>query len=154
MFLFLAVAYFALLHLPFFRRRRWWDTLRERGAWALGLSLFTAGGLQVSLPELFQPLVPDYMRSLLAPTTLVYGGGLALLTSAIGVVWRRFRSLTSWGVIAMLAAFLPANLHVAMNGAQLPYGAGTLPPNDWLAWSSVPMQLVHMGWAWLVGRRR
>jgi uncharacterized membrane protein len=154
MFLVLAIAWFALLHLPFFRQRKLWDTFRERGAWALGLSLFTAGGLHVSMPELFVPMVPDYMRSMLSPTTLVYGGGFALLASSLGVVWRRVRSLASYGVIGMLAAFLPANLHVAQNGAQLPYGAGELPPDSWLAWSSVPMQFVYMGWAWLVGRRR
>jgi uncharacterized membrane protein len=153
MFLVLAIAYFALLHLPFCRQRKLWDTFRERGAWALGLSLFTAGGLHVSLPELFVPMVPDYMRSMVSPATLVLGGGIALLASSLGVVWRRVRSLASHGVIGMLAVFLPANLHLAQHGAQLPYG-GELPPDSWLAWSSVPMQFVYMGWAWLVGRRR
>ena len=150
MFLVLSILFFAVLHLRFFRKRRWWNTLRERAAWALGLSLFAAGALHVAVPQVFAAIVPDYLP---APQMLVYAGGASLLGGSFGVVWKRLRKFTSYGVIGMLLAFLPANLNVAMNGAKLPDGLGELPPDHWLAWTSVPMQFVYMAWAWLVGRR-
>ncbi|MFK7740302.1 MAG: hypothetical protein AB8H80_08255 [Planctomycetota bacterium] len=151
MFLILSILFFALLHLPWFRKRRWWNTLKERAAWALGLSLFAAGALHLSVPAVFAAIVPDYMPS---PQKLVYAGGAALMTGSLGVIWKRVRRFTSYGVIGMLLAFLPANINLAMHGAELPNAVGTVPPNHWLAWSSVPMQFVYMAWAWLVGRKR
>ena len=153
MFLVLLLVSFGVLHLKFFRKRKTWNTLQERAVWALAISLFAAGLLHFAIPDLFVAMLPDYLP---AHRELVYTGGGALLAGSFGVLFKRVRRWASRGVTGMIAAFLPANIEVALNGLSVSDaldGVQDLPANHWLGWATVPMQLLYMVWSWRVGRR-
>lgn len=153
MFLALLLVIFAVLHLPFFRKRARWNTLKERAAWALAASLIIAGALHFTFPGVFAGMIPEWLP---ARQELAYAGGGVLTLGGLGVIWKKVRRLASLGVTGMLAAFMPANIDVALHGLDLPGQQADLPAGHWLGWASVPMQLVYMFWSWKVagGRRK
>jgi uncharacterized membrane protein len=52
------------------------------------------------------------------------------------------RRRAGWGLVALLIAVFPANLHAALN--TLPMGSGA--PNPILNWLRLPFQLVFILW--------
>ena len=67
--------------------------------------------------------------------------GLTLLITPL-------RALAAWGVILLLLAVFPANLHMALHPAAT--GAGDLP--QWLLWLRLPLQAVLIAWAYAYTR--
>jgi uncharacterized membrane protein len=53
------------------------------------------------------------------------------------------RRIAGWGLVALLIAIFPANLHMAMNDVPMP----GRPPNPTLNWLRLPFQLVFILWA-------
>jgi uncharacterized membrane protein len=91
-------------------------------------------------PAFFMAIMPPYLPwhrelVLLSGVAEVVLGGLVLPT--------RTRRLASWGLIALLVAVFPANVHMALN----PELFATIP--SWLLWARLPLQGV-MGW-WVYG---
>ena len=62
---------------------------------------------------------------------------------------RRARWIARWGLVALYVAVFPANLHMALSGAQLDPGN---PLPAWAAWARLPFQAVFILWAIWVTR--
>ena len=58
----------------------------------------------------------------------------------------RTRRLAGWGLLALLVAVFPANLHMALAHEQLGVPG-------WLAWGRLPLQLPLMWWVWRVASK-
>lgn len=73
---------------------------------------------------------------------LVYLSGLVEIMLGIALVIPKFTQLAAWGLIGLLIAVLPANIHMAVNHDLYPeYSVAVL-------WLRLPLQIVLMGWAY------
>jgi hypothetical protein len=66
-----------------------------------------------------------------APLTMIYVSGVAELLGGIGLLMPGTSRLAAWGLVALLVAIFPANLHVVLTGAN----AAGLPSSPWYTWS-------------------
>lgn len=90
----------------------------------------------------FMAMMPPYLP---AHRALVLVSGAIEVALAVGLLIPRTRRWAAWGVIALLVAVFPANVHVALNnlpmfGATEGLGAGN--------WLRLPVQLLLIAWAW------
>jgi uncharacterized membrane protein len=99
-----------------------------------------AGANHFRTPALYLGMMPPWLPWQLA---LVYASGAAEILGGIGVLVPFARKFSGWGLIALLIAVFPANLHVAMQGH--------MPGFDFspqMLWLRLPFQLVMMVWVW------
>ncbi len=101
---------------------------------AIGVQHFTA-------PEGFVAIVPPYLPAALL---LVYISGVAEILGGLGVIPFATRKWAGWGIIALLVAVFPANLHMALNPQDFPEVA------TGFIYGRLPFQLVFAVWAWWV----
>lgn len=101
-----------------------------------------AGVMHFVRPEFYQAMMPPYLpwhgMLILLSGIAEAGLGLALLVPAL-------RPYAAWGIIVLLIAIFPANIHIALNNVPLfgnPEGAGV-----W-NWVRLPFQGVLALWAW------
>jgi uncharacterized membrane protein len=110
--------------------------------WAMGLFYIGGGIVHLANPGFYLPMMPPYLPYHLA---LVYLSGLAEIVLGAAVLIPRMRPLAAWGIVLLLIAVFPANLHIAMNNVPLAgaeHGAGV-----W-NWVRLPLQAVLIAWAW------
>lgn len=107
--------------------------------WLMSLSYVAAGTNHFVAPDFYLGMMPDYLPWHLG---LVYLSGAAEIVLGIAVLVPGLRVLAAWGIIALLLAVFPANVHVAMR--QMPMG--DLDP-VW-SWVRVPFQALFIAWAW------
>ena len=62
---------------------------------------------------------------------------------------RRFRRAAGWGLIALLVAVFPANLHVALQGHMPGLNVSPL-----MLWLRLPLQPGLITWVWWVALKR
>ena len=107
--------------------------------WLLGLLFLAAGANHFRDPEFYLRMMPPYLPwhrelVLLSGSCEIVLGGLLLVP--------RYTRYAAWGLIALLIAVFPANLHMAIHGEDFPeFSAVEL-------WSRLPMQGVLMAWAY------
>ena len=97
-----------------------------------GISHFTG-------PEFFVAIVPPYLP---APLALVYISGVAEIMGGIGVIPFATRKWAGWGLIALLVAVYPANIHMALHPEDFPDASETF------LYGRLVIQLVLFAWAW------
>src|SRR5262249_60888187 len=71
--------------------------------------------------------------------------GVAEVVLGLAVLVPQIRRLAAWGIILLLIAIFPANLHIAMHDVPL-FGA-TQGAGVW-NWIRLPFQGVLIAWAW------
>lgn len=111
----------------------------------LGGSMVLAGINHFVNPKLYLMIMPSYLpwhRPLVALSG-VCEIGLGLL-----VFVPRFRRAAGWGLIALLVAVFPANLHMALNPERF------APIPVWALWLRLPLQAVLIAWAEWATRER
>ena len=108
--------------------------------WAVGAFFIVAGANHFLHPRPYLAMMPS---SLPAPAALVAVSGVAEILGGVGLLIPRVRALAAWGLILLLLAVFPANLHVALHswpGVDLP---------SWVLWLRLPLQPLFI---WLVYR--
>lgn len=101
-----------------------------------------AGLLHFITPETYLPLMPDALPAHMA---LIYVSGVAEVLGGVGLLVPKTRRAAAWGLIALLLAVWPANIHVAVENVPLfgaEEGAGVL------NWVRVVGQVPLIAWAW------
>jgi uncharacterized membrane protein len=84
-------------------------------------------------------IVPPYLPWHLL---LVYLSGVLEIVLGLLLLTRKFTRIAAWGLIALLVAVSPANIHMAINHGLYPeYSVTAL-------WLRLPLQLVLMAWAY------
>ena len=107
--------------------------------YVLGL-LFAASGVNHFVnPDFYLKIMPPYLPWHLA---LVYLSGF--FESALGLLLLapRFERAAAWGLVALLVAVSPANVHMALNPELYP----EIPPA--VLWLRLPLQLALIAWAY------
>jgi uncharacterized membrane protein len=95
-------------------------------------------------PGFYVRIIPPDLPS---PQWLNLLSGLAEIVLGVFLLEPRARVLAAWGIIALLIAVFPANLHVAirnLGGPDFAPGAG----NAFANWARLPLQIVFIAWAW------
>ena len=99
---------------------------------AVGVTHFTD-------PAQFMLIVPPYLPY---PLALVYVSGAAEILGGLGLLWSRTRTWAAWGLITLLIAVYPANIHMLVNEIYLP----DMPREKWLLWARMPVQFLFALW--------
>lgn len=117
----------------------------DRSRTLLGALFVGAGINHFLIPRAYQAIVPPSMREDAA--RLVAISGVAEIAGGVGVLLPRTRRLAGLGLIALLAAVFPANLHMARE----PDSFSRIP--RWALYGRLPLQPLMMLWAWRATRR-
>ena len=101
-----------------------------------------AGANHFRAPDFYLPMMP---ASLPWPLGLIYVSGIAEMVLGVGLLAPALRRTAAWGLIALLIAVFPANLHVALHN--IPIGGRSEGLGVW-NWIRLPLQGVLIAWAW------
>lgn len=112
----------------------------------LGLSFVGAGLNHFAMPRPYRRIVPPWMGDPPTRATLVVLSGVAEVAGGLGVLLPRTRRLAGFGLIALLVAVFPANLHMARN----PREFHRIP--RWALYARLPLQPLAMWWVWRATR--
>lgn len=107
----------------------------------LGAFFILAGLNHFVAPRTYRALMPDYLP---AHRELVAASGVAEIALGLLAFAPPARRLTRWGLIALLLAIFPANLHMALHVERY----SRFPPA--LLWLRLPLQPVLIAWVWRV----
>ena len=112
----------------------------------MGLLYISAGVTHFRAPELYARIVPPQFPQ---PIALVYLSGAAEIVLGAGVLFRRTRRHSAWGLVALLLAVFPANVHMATNGlaAEMVLDRARR-TTQLIAWIRLPLQAILIRWAW------
>ena len=110
-----------------------WGSLRGPLRALLALLFVTAGTLHFIVPSSFVQIVPPYLPW---PLALVWVSGACEILGGCGLLVPRLRRAAGWGLIALLVAVFPANLHMALGDV----GVRGLAIPPLLLWLRLPVQ--------------
>ncbi len=112
--------------------------------YGLALLFVGAGALHVIRPEIFERIVPP---ALPAPRLLVLLSGAAEVAGGLGLLLPATRRGAAWGLLALLVAVFPANVHMLQLADSLHIPA-------WMLWARLPLQPLLMAAVWWAAGRR
>jgi uncharacterized membrane protein len=90
-------------------------------------------------PDFYLRIMPPYLPW---PSALHLTAGFFEVVLGVMLLFQRFQKLAAWGLIALLLAIYPANIHMAVNHDLYP----ELPMV--FHWIRLPLQFVMIAWAW------
>jgi uncharacterized membrane protein len=107
----------------------------------LALFFVSAGVSHFTNPDFFVSILPPYLP---AQLELVYASGVFEILGGLGVLLPATRRWAGFGLVALLLAVYPANIHMAANPE--PFVAQGTPL--WALYLRLPLQFVFIAWAW------
>jgi uncharacterized membrane protein len=118
--------------------------LRTISRWVLAIFFVVAGANQFRAPEMYRGMMPPWLPW---PEAMNAISGAAEILGGVGLIapWAWARRWAGWGLLALLVAVFPANVHVALQGK--------MPGTDFSAavlWWRLPFQAVFAAWVWWV----
>jgi len=109
-----------------------------------GFLFAAAGAMHFIRPGMYENIVPPQLGH--APE-LVAISGIAEIVGGLGLMIPRTRRAAGLGLIALLVAVWPANIHMAFEANRF---AAVAPA--WILWARVPLQVVMIWWTERVSR--
>lgn len=107
--------------------------------WLFGILFILAGINHFAQTDFYVRIMPPYLPWHLE---LVYLSGLLEVLLGTMLLIRRYTTLAAWGLIALLIAVFPANIHMALNPELYPSMAPLV------LWLRLPLQGVLIAWAY------
>jgi len=107
--------------------------------WLLAAVFIAAGANHFYNPDFYVRIMPPYLPWHLE---LVYVSGVLEILLGVLLLITRFSVLAAWGLIALLIAVFPANIHMAVHPdlyPEIPRG---------LLYARLPFQGVFIAWTW------
>lgn len=83
-------------------------------------------------------MIPPYLPN---PRLLVFLSGVAEIMLGAGLLFPETRSLSAWGIILMLIAFMPVHIYMLQSEKFRKL-------SRWALWARLPLQLVLIYWAY------
>ena len=117
------------------------STARRIALGLLSLTFVSVGVLHFVRGALFEAIVPPWLP---APHLLVVVSGVFEILGGLGVLVPGTRRWAGWGLVALLIAVFPANIHMALEADHFAAAMGTPP---WALYARLPLQLVLAAWA-------
>lgn len=112
-------------------------TARNASRYLLATFFITAGANHFLNPSIYLAMMPPWLPD---PEALNQISGAAEIAGGIGVLYPRTRHAAAIGLIILLLAIFPANLHIAIHG----WPGTTIP--SWALWARLPFQLAFIAW--------
>ncbi|MCB1179294.1 MAG: DoxX-like family protein [Leptospiraceae bacterium] len=97
-----------------------------------------AGCMHFIIPDFYIKIMPPYVPM---HHEMVFVSGLAEIILGFGVMGRKSRRISAWGIIILLVAVFPANVHAYLN-------SDTMNTPEWLLLIRLPFQGVLIYWAY------
>lgn len=119
------------------------SSVRRWSRYACGALYIVAGANHFLRPDLYVRIMPPYLPWHMGLVLL--SGAIEMLLGAL-LLWQRTRRAAAWGLIALLVAIFPANLHMALNPRVFPQ----VP--EALLWLRLPFQPLLILWAYAYTR--
>jgi uncharacterized membrane protein len=110
----------------------------------LAFAFVAVGTTHFTNPDFFLAIVPPYLP---APLALVYISGFFEIVGGLGILVPKLRTLAGYGLIALMIAVYPANIHMAMNPDQFPDMSPTA------LYARLPIQFVMIAIVWWATRQ-
>lgn len=107
--------------------------------WALGLAFVAAGVNHFANPDFYVRIMPP---DLPWHAELVFWSGVAEVVLGLLALPARTAPLAGWGLVALLVAVFPANVHMAVHPERFPRFPA------WLLLARLPLQGVFIWWAY------
>ena len=107
--------------------------------WLYGVLFAFAGANHFVSTDFYVRIMPPYLPWHLP---LVYGSGVCEFALGVMLLIRRVERFAAWGMIALIVAVTPANVHMALNAELYPAFSPTA------LWVRLPLQLVLIAWAY------
>lgn len=104
-----------------------------------------AGIMHFVIPKTYEAIVPSYVP--ISARDAVLYSGVGELAGGIGVAVPQTRRAAGWGLIALLIAVFPANVHMALNPEQIK-GLDTRKVPRWALWGRLPLQFLMIWQVW------
>lgn len=105
----------------------------------IGLAFAAAGANHFFNPAFYERMMPEYLP---APAGLVALSGIAECGLGLLALSSRHQKVAGWGLLALLVAVFPANLHMALHPDRFP-----AVPEPFL-WLRLPFQPLLMAAVW------
>jgi len=112
---------------------------------ALAALFVGAGTMHFVDSAFFEAIVPPYVPY---PVEVVYLTGVCEIFGGIGLLMPSMRRWACYGLVALLIAVFPANVHMAIDDVQPP---GIPPVSPALLWLRLPLQYVLILWVLWAG---
>ncbi len=110
--------------------------------WVMGGFYIAAGVNHFVNPAFYLNIMPPYLPW---HEALVLLSGIAEVVLGVAVLVPPLRRVAAWGIIVLLVAIFPANLHQAWNDVPM---LGTEQSLGVWRWVRLPLQGVLILWAW------
>lgn len=107
--------------------------------WLFALLFVLAGLNHFRNPDFYVTIMPPYLPR---HRDLVYLSGVAEIVLGVLLVIPRTTVLAAWGLIALLIAVFPANVHMALRAEEYPRFAPAL------IYARLPLQALLLAWAY------
>src|SRR6187549_2287017 len=111
--------------------------LKTWSRYLLGVFFIAAGINHFVNPAFYVAIMPPYLPW---QSQLVFVSGMAEVALGFLLLFRRW---AAWGLIALLVAVFPANVHMALHPELYP----SISPL--LLWLRMPLQPMLIAWAWV-----
>jgi uncharacterized membrane protein len=112
---------------------------KRSARYIFGIGFIIAGANHFVMTPFYVSIVPPYLPW---PLALVVISGVAEIGLGTLLLVRRWSTLAAWGLIALLIAVFPANLHMALHPELYPWAPVAA------LWLRLPLQGVLIGWAY------
>lgn len=113
----------------------------------LAILFVVAGVTHFTAPASYLAIMPPYLPW---PSQIVAVSGVAEILGGLGILGASTRRWAGWGLIVLLVAVFPANIHALNTGMMM---LGHQVPR-WMLWLRLPLQLVMLGWVYRACLRR
>jgi uncharacterized membrane protein len=105
----------------------------------MAMLYIAAGIIHFLKPQLYLRIMPPYLPW---PMFLQYLAGFFEFVLGLSLLFPKYTRQAAWGLIALLIAVYPANIHMAVNMHLYPEFS------VWYHWVRLPLQFVLIAWAW------
>ena len=113
--------------------------LRRVSLILLAMFFVVAGTNHFLNPRAYLAMIPPYLP---VPGAMNLISGAAEILGGFAVLVPRLRRAAGWGLIALLIAVFPANIHVALHS----WDGVTIPA--WVLWARLPLQIALVAWVY------
>jgi len=105
------------------------------------LSMFyvAAGTNHFLMPEAYQPMMPPYVPW---HSEMIFFSGVFEVLLGIFVIFPTTRSFAGYGLVLLLVAVFPANIHMALHPELFPI------VSPLVLWARLPLQILLIYWGW------
>jgi uncharacterized membrane protein len=123
-------------------------TLKLVMKWLLAAAFVAAGLNHFRNADFYVRIMPPYLPW---HRELVFVSGVFEILGGIGLLLPRFQVAAAWGLIGLLVAVFPANVHMALHPELGAERFPNLPDAVW--WWRLPLQAVFIAWAYWFTRK-